>query len=60
MSSAIHCDGLACTAWTVSTASEAGYISIQKKYKYKHFCSWVCLGGWIGSADLMVGPEDMP
>ena len=59
MSSAIHCDGPLCTEWTVSTAGEAGYISVQKKYKSKHFCGWLCLSSWIGGTDLLIGPEDM-
>lgn len=60
MSAATHCDGPTCKEWVLQAdMSSAGYITLQKKYKSTHFCSWPCLSDWLSKIDLVTGPEEM-
>lgn len=58
MSEAIHCDGPSCNNWESKlTGDTSKYITVNKKYKYAHFCRWICLTEYAAEIDPIDGPE---
>jgi hypothetical protein len=57
MSEALHCDNPSCTNW-VKKGGTHEFITINKKYKYYHVCTWVCLQAFSESFDPIDGPDD--
>lgn len=57
MSEALHCDGPDCTNWVVKGSTNS-YITLQKDFKYKHYCTWICLSEFVKNVDLIDGLDD--
>jgi hypothetical protein len=57
MSEAIHCDGPDCENWVVKSSTN-DYVTLQKNYKYRHFCTYLCLSYFVKTMDLIDGLDD--
>ena len=58
MSEALHCDGPDCSNWVAKSGGTNEFITLQKNYKYRHFCTWVCLSEFVNNLDLIDGIDD--
>jgi hypothetical protein len=57
MSEAIHCDASECENWATK-GTPNNFITLQKNYKYKHFCTFLCMSEAISTLDLIDGFDD--